>query len=112
MIVASQRQPVILEGELPGGIQKTRASATGCPALRPPPPFCSLERDRAAGQPHGCRLVIARWQIGNWLWQTRHSFRALSGLKRSFCQSATRQHRNPRAMRLGWLARAAFFLAL
>jgi len=61
----SQRQPAILEGESPEDLQKTRASATGCPgvAASSPIPLLTLwsrERERAAGWRRGCGFVIAR----------------------------------------------------
>jgi len=47
----SQRQPVILEGELPGGEPRERVSATGCPGVAASSPILLHGADRAAGQP-------------------------------------------------------------
>lgn len=95
MIAAEPAAAVILESELPGGTQKTRASATGCPGVAASSPTVLFGARTAAGQ----RLRV---QIRDRKMTDRR--RALAdaaldssavGLKRSFRrQSATRQAGN------------------
>jgi hypothetical protein len=73
----SQRQPVILEGELPGGTQKTRAGATGCPGVAASSPILLLGADRAAGQPRGLSIrdrEVTNPRTGFGKCGTRHFF--------------------------------------
>jgi hypothetical protein len=78
-----QRQPAILEGELPGDIpENARKRVLVARALRPPPPSCSLSRKGLLATAELLRRLAAEGEGSN---STSNAVRWLAGPHLFFC---------------------------